>query len=114
MRSVTLLFLAAAAPLLLAPAAFADNVKLVLENHTFTPTEITVPANERFQIEVENRDSTPAEFESYDLRIEKIVVGGGKITLRAPPLKPGRYKFFDDYHPDTAQGTVVAVEKAGQ
>ena len=25
--------------------------------------------------------------------------------------KPGTYKFFDDYHPDTAVGTLTAVEK---
>jgi hypothetical protein len=28
----------------------------------------------------------------------------------AGPLKPGTYKFFDDYHPDTATGTITAIE----
>ncbi len=61
--------------------------------------------------EIENQDPTPAEFESADLRVEKIVVPGGKIAVMAGPLKPGIYKFFDDYHPDTAKGTVTAVAK---
>jgi hypothetical protein len=89
--------------------AFAqETFKLVIENHAFTPTSLSVPANVRFRIEVENRDPTPAEFESSDLRVEKIVVGGGKISVFVGPLKPGTYAFFDDYHPDTAKGTMIA------
>ena len=75
------------------------------------PPKSPCPANERFRIEVINQDATPAEFESSDLRAEKIVVPGGKITVIAGPLKPGTYKFFDDYHPDTAKGTLTAVER---
>ena len=33
---------------------------------------------------------------------------GAKITVFAGPLKPGTYKFFDDYHPEQAKGTVTA------
>jgi hypothetical protein len=98
---------------LAAPAA--DPVVLTIKNHGFMPSEVSVPAGERFRIEVENQDPTPAEFESNDLRIEKIVVPGGKIAVMAGPLKPGTYKFFDDYHPDQAKGTLTAVErKAGE
>ena len=87
----------------------ADPVVLTLKDHHFTPTDVTVPAGERFRIEVQNQDTTPAEFESNDLRVEKIVVPGGKIVVTAGPLKPGTYKFFDDYHPDLAKGTLTAV-----
>jgi heme/copper-type cytochrome/quinol oxidase subunit 2 len=86
---------------------------LTLKDHRFNPAEVTVPAGERFRIEVTNQDDTPSEFESGDLRVEKIVVPGGKIGVMAGPLKPGNYKFFDDYHPDSATGTVIAVEKKG-
>lgn len=88
-----------------------DVITLTIKDHRFTPTEVSVPAGERFRIEVENRDSTPAEFESSDLRIEKIIVPGGKITIMAGPLKPGTYKFFDEYHPDTANGTITAIAR---
>jgi Cupredoxin-like domain len=94
------------------PVAHAMDVfTLTLKDHQFAPTELKVPANERFGIEVENRDPTPAEFESTDLHIEKIIVGGGKITVSAGPLKPGTYVFFDDYHPDTTKGTITATER---
>ena len=92
----------------------ADAVTLTLKNHQFVPSQVSVPAGERFRIEVENQDATPAEFESNDLRVEKIVVPGGKIAVMAGPLKPGTYKFFDDYHPDTATGTISAVERKTQ
>jgi hypothetical protein len=92
----------------------AEPIQLVLQDHHFSPTAITVPANERFRLEVANHDPTPAEFESSDLRVEKIVVGGGKIAVMAGPLKPGTYTFFDDYNPDTAKGTVAAVDGGGK
>jgi plastocyanin len=95
----------------LAAAAWAaEPVQLVLKDNRFTPAEVRVPAGERFRIEVQNQDATPAEFESSDLKVEKIVAPGGKITVMAGPLKPGTYTFFDDYHPDSAKGTVIAVQ----
>ncbi len=92
-------------------ALAAEAIKLTIKDQRFVPTDMSVPAGERFRIEVENQDATPAEFESADLRVEKIVVPGGKITVMAWPLKPGTYKFFDDYHPDTANGTITAVAR---
>ncbi len=94
-----------------APALAADPITLTLKNNRFAPNAVTVPAGERLQIVVKNEDSTPAEFESHDLRVEKIVTPGGKITVTVGPLKPGTYKFFDEYHPDTAQGTLTVVNK---
>jgi heme/copper-type cytochrome/quinol oxidase subunit 2 len=88
----------------------ADPVALSLSGHKFTPSAITVPANQKFQIKVTNSDDTPAEFESHDLKVEKIVVPGGTVTVTAGPLKPGTYQFFDDYHPDDAAGTVTVKE----
>src|SRR3954469_21819989 len=82
-----------------ATARAADAVQLTLQNHRFTPSEVTVAAGGRFRVEVSNQDKTPSEFESKDLRIEKIVPGGGKVTVSAGPLKPGTYRFFDEYHP---------------
>ncbi len=92
-------------------ASAAEPVQLTIKDHRFTPAAIAVPAGERFRIEVSNQDPTPAEFESNDLRVEKIVVPGGKITVFAGPLKPGTYVFFDDYHPDLAKGVLTASER---
>jgi hypothetical protein len=92
-------------------ASAAEPVSLTLKDHKFTPAEIAAPAGERFKIELTNEDDTPAEFESSDLRVEKIVVPGGKVTVTAGPLKPGAYMFFDDYHPDDAKGSLTVAEK---
>ena len=97
--------------LVVAPRAAdaADPVVLTLKDHKFNPDRVTVPAGQRFRIEVINNDDTVEEFESYDLKIEKIVVPGGKITASAGPLRPGEYKFFGDYHPDQAVGVLIVV-----
>ena len=111
-RPTALPFIAACAAMLL-PAAVvaAEPVQLTLKDRRFVPAEVNVPAGERFRIVVSNQDAVPSEFESDDLRVEKVVVAGGKITVMAGPLKPGTYKFFDDYHPEAA-GTITAQRQA--
>ena len=91
-------------------AARADQkatIQLSLKNHRFAPAEITAPANHPVTIEVSNQDATPAEFESKQLRVEKVVAGNSKITVQVRPLAPGRYRFYDDYHEDTTEGFLV-------
>jgi plastocyanin len=92
------------------PAVAADPVRLSIRDHRFQPDSITVPAGTRFPIEVTNRDATVEEFESGDLRVEKIVVPGATIRVFVGPLKPGTYKFFGDYHPSLARGTITAAQ----
>ena len=88
----------------------ADPVILIIKDHHFIPDHVTVPSGQRFPIELTNQDDTTDEFESYDLKFEKIVVPGGTIRVFAGPLHPGTYKFFDDYHPDQATGFLTATE----
>lgn len=104
----------AAGVLASATAIAADAVQLTIKDHRFAPSEVTASANERIRIQVTNQDATPAEFESHDLRVEKIVPGGASITVITGPLKPGAYRFFDDYHPETATGTLTAAEPQGK
>jgi plastocyanin domain-containing protein len=93
----------------LAPAgARADDLTLTLKDHKFTPAEIKVPANKRVKLTVVNDDPTPEEFDSSDLKVEKVVPGKSKGIVRIGPLKPGRYKFIGEYHEFTAKGVVVA------
>ena len=74
-----------AAVLMLASfAAQASETKeftLSLRNHKFVPAQLVVPANTKFKLIVVNLDPTPEEFESHELNREKIVTGGGKITV---------------------------------
>ena len=93
-----------------AKIALADDaarVSLTLKDHKFVPAEPTAPAGKPIVIEVTNLDSTPSEFESKTLRVEKIIAAGGKVTLQIRALSPGRYRFFDDYHEDTTEGFLV-------
>jgi uncharacterized protein (DUF58 family) len=95
--------------LLMAPAARAEEtvtVNISLKDHRFQPAELHAPAGKPIVIVVKNLDPAPAEFESNMLRVEKVVTGGGTITIRIRPLEPGRYRFFDDFHPET-QGYLV-------
>lgn len=109
MRRRLLAFAALAAMLVTAPAALADdNFTLTIKDHKFSPAEFKVPANKRVTITVVNADITPEEFESHELKVEKIIPGNSKATVRLGPLKPGRYGFFGEFHEDTAKGVVIA------
>jgi len=92
----------------LASAAEPPEIKLVIRNHRFVPTELVVPANTKIKLMVVNEDPTPEEFESHQLNREKVVTGRGTIPVYVGPLKPGRYPFFGDFHSDTAQGALIA------
>ncbi len=88
-------------------AAQEPTYSLVIKDHKFQPTEIEVPAGQKIALIVKNNDPTPEEFESTELRREKVVPGGEQITVYIGPLKPGRYEFFGDFNPTTARGHIV-------
>ena len=104
-------FLAAVALLVLSVSlpALADPgpVMITIRDHQFVPAEVSVPANAKVELNVRNEQATPAEFESNSLHREKVVPPGGGISVFIGPLSPGRYEFFDDFHPAT-RGFVVA------
>lgn len=91
----------------LAMAADVPHYKLVISNHRFEPSEITIPANTRVKLEVENRDKTPEEFESHSLHREKIIGGLQTGVINIGPLKPGTYEFVGEFHEDTARGRII-------
>ncbi len=98
-----------AALLLHAPSARADDLPVLLfHNHRFEPSRIEVPANKKFKLLVKNTDNSADEFESTELNREKLVTPGQTVTIFLGPLDPGKYKFFGDFHQDTAQGVMVA------
>ena len=82
--------------------------RIVARDGKLDPAVIEVPAGKRFILEVANEGKTPIEFESKDLKQEKVVAPGAKTTLSINALKPGEYKFFDEYHEATGQGRIVA------
>ena len=97
------------APLAATPARADDpSFTLTIRNHVFDPARIEVPANAKFRLLVKNMDSTPEEFESKDLRREKVIAGGAEAVILLGPLKPGTYRFVGEYNEATAKGVLVA------
>ena len=90
------------------PAHAEDVIQLEFRQHRFVPDHFVVPANVKFKVTVKNNDDTADEFESVDLNREKLVAPGQTITVFLGPLSPGDYKFFGDFHQDTAQGVMTA------
>jgi hypothetical protein len=85
----------------------AVTVQISIKDHRFQPSQITAPANRPIVIRVQNLDSTPMEFESVSLRVEKVVPGNSEGSVNVRALAPGSYKFFDDFHQDTGNGVLV-------
>ena len=88
--------------------AAEPEIRLVLKDHRFNPTEVTAPAGQKVRLLIENQDATPEEFESYALNREKIVPGHGRIVVFVGPLEPGRYEFFGEFNMATARGWLIA------
>jgi plastocyanin domain-containing protein len=97
------------AGLLVSGLVFAGDqeVTLVIENHQMKPSTIEIPADKKIKLIMTNKDSTPEEFESYDLAREKIIPANSTTELYIGPLKPGRYEFHGELNPKTAKGEVI-------
>ena len=80
---------------------------LVIENHAFTPTQISMAEGQKIRIRIENHDDTAEEFDSDSLVREKVVPGKSTGYVVVGPLKAGKYPFMGEYHSQTAQGAVV-------
>lgn len=102
-------FLAAA--LTAAAPARADDeptFRITFKDGVIEPLRIEVPANTRIRLELVNIGATPAEFESVELRKEKVLAPGSDSVMVLRRLDPGEYDFFDDFHLDMPHAVVVA------
>ena len=79
-----------------------------IQNHKWTPLNVTVPAHQALSIEVVNASNETIEFESFKLNRETAMTPGQTIKVPLPALSPGTYDFYDDFHQDVPQGTIVA------
>ena len=91
------------------PALAEDppSYTLTIKDHKFDPAELEIPKGTKIKLVVKNLDPTPEEFESRDLKREKVVAGNGEITVSIGPLQPGRYAFYGEFNEKTAQGAIV-------
>lgn len=91
-----------------ASAATSDTPTIKFENHHWTPLNLDVPAHQALTIHVVNASRETIEFESFKLNRETAMTPGETITVRLPALSPGTYDFYDDFHQDVPEGTIVA------
>jgi hypothetical protein len=82
-------------------------LEIEIKDHLFHPSEIVIPANTKVKLVINNLDPTSEEFESYELNREKVIKGSSKAVIFIGPLPPGKYPFFGEFYPKTAQGTVL-------
>lgn len=93
------------------PCALAVPViELAIEGNRFSPDIVSIPANTKIKLLIENRDPTPEEFESFELNREKVILGNSKTIIFIGPLAPGDYPFFGEFNPATAQGIIRASQ----
>lgn len=99
--------------LAVAPLAAADLpvFHLAIKDHKFSPQKLTVPSGQKFKLIVANEDAQPAEFESFVLHREQVIVGKSQGTVFLGPLKNGSYEFFDDFH-SSVRGSIEAAAPA--
>ena len=89
-----------------APPVFEIEIR----NHLFQPDTLTIPANTKIKLIVYNRDTTPEEFESFELNREKVIMGERKAIIFVGPLPPGEYPFFGEFNPQTALGKIIVKD----
>ncbi|AWN14454.1 cupredoxin domain-containing protein [Salinisphaera sp. LB1] len=73
------------------------DYRLAITKQGFQPQALSIPAGKRVKVMVHNKLALPAEFESYDFTVEKVVPGGTTVPVYIGPLKKGHYKFFNDF-----------------
>ncbi len=93
------------------PVAAADEEPermIVIKDHRFEPATIEVPAGVRVKLIIDNQDASAEEFESRELRREKVVPGKSKGIVWVGPLPKGEYPFVGEFHEETAKGKLIA------
>jgi hypothetical protein len=82
--------------------------EIVAKDGRLLPARIEVPAATRIKLTIRNDGPGPVEFENLDLRVEKVLAPGASSFLVIHPLKPGSYRFIDEFHADTGSMRLIA------
>ena len=83
-----------------------EKIALSIKDHKFVPERITGSAGTKIVITLKNEDDSTEEFDSSELKREKVIGGGKELVLYVGPLQPGEYHFEGEYHADTAKGVL--------
>jgi len=108
-RILCIALLGAATPAtVLAQSSEPRVFSIVAKGGRLAPELIEVPAGKKIKLAIRNEGPGPIEFENLDLRIEKVLAPGASSFLIIHPLKPGRYRFVDEFHAATGAVDLVA------
>ena len=90
-----------------APSIDPDALTIAANDLAFSTSTLSAPADEPFQIALDNQESAPHNVAIYrdDSATEKVFgsdpfSGPAVATYDVPPLAPGSYFFRCDMHPD--------------
>ena len=95
------------------PAGSVDpNAIVVTANDLkFSPTEVSAPADDRFEIVFDNQEGVPHNIVISDTAGTKVfegeIVSSQQVTYTIPALAAGSYPFICAIHPDM-KGTLTA------
>ncbi len=107
-RRAALAALGALGPWTAARADEPATFNVVLRGGRIEPSRLEVPAGRRIKFVLRNDGPGPVEFENLELRVEKVLAPGSNSFIVVAPLRPGTYRFIDEFHPDTGRLEVVA------
>jgi plastocyanin len=92
-------------------AAAGDGTVVVAKDLKFSTASITAPADEAFQILLDNQDSVPHNIAIKDaagtVAFKGEIVTGAQVVNNVPALAAAAYEFFCEVHPDM-KGTLTA------
>jgi len=91
-----------------AAAADLPTFAVNLTGERIDPARLEVPAATSVKFTLRNTSRGAVEFEGRDVRVEKVLGPGVESFVVLPPLKPGTYRFFDEFHPDIPDMLVIA------
>lgn len=83
------------------------TIELEMNNGELIPPILKVPTKTPVRIKIRNTGTEPVEFESVQLRKEKVLAPGASSIVVIAPLKKGNYTFFDDFHLNSV-GAIIA------
>ena len=91
-----------------AQSAELPTFEIVAKNGRLLPERLEVPAGRKIKLAIRNEGPGPIEFENLDLRVEKVLAPGASSFLVIHPLKPGSYRFIDEFHAATGAMQLIA------
>jgi len=84
-----------------------ETYEITIKDHVFYPDILEIPQNKKIRLIISNKDDTIEEFESLDLRRERIIPPMKETSIIIGPLNSGKYSYMGEFHQETAKGLIL-------